>query len=120
MNGALQVGAYGLAPLVNGMGLFIATPSYNGEITFNVTSTRELLPDMEYFIECIDAALESMKAEVAPSRPRKKAAAKKPAKKAGKKRAKKSTKKTAKKAASKRPSKKTGTRKSPPGDESVG
>ena len=85
MNGARQVGAYGLAPLVNGMGLFIATPSYNGEITFNVTSTRELMPDMEFFIECIDEALASLKSAV---RPKKKTSAKKPAgKKAAKKKA---------------------------------
>ena len=78
MNGAQQVGAYGLAPLVNGMGLFIATPSYNGEITFNVTSTREIVPDMDFFIECIGASLESLKAAL---NPKKKAAKKKAAKK---------------------------------------
>jgi hypothetical protein len=78
MNGALQVGAYGLAPLVNGMGLFIATPSYNGEITFNVTSTREIMPDMEFFIECIDASVESLKVAVTPKKkPGKKKTAKK-------------------------------------------
>jgi len=93
MNGARQVGAYGLAPLVNGMGLFIATPSYNGEITFNVTSTREIMPDIEFFIECIDASVESLKAAVTPK--------KKPAKKK-KKRAKKSARKK-KKATSKTP-----------------
>ena len=68
MNGALQVGAYGLAPLVNGMGLFIATPSYNGQITFNVTSTRELLPDMEFFVECLDASVEELKAAARPNK----------------------------------------------------
>jgi diacylglycerol O-acyltransferase len=78
MNGALQVGAYGLAPLVNGMGLFIATPSYNGEITFNVTSTREIVPDMDFFVDCIDASVESLKATV---KPKKKAARKKTGKK---------------------------------------
>ena len=86
MNGAQQVGAYGLAPLVNGMGLFIATPSYNGEITFNVTSTRELLPDMEFFIECIDESVRSLKAAVEPKKKKsgkKNAAAKKVAKKTG-------------------------------------
>jgi WS/DGAT/MGAT family acyltransferase len=73
MNGALQVGAYGLAPLVNGMGLFIATPSYNGEITFNVTSTREIMPDMEFFIDCLDAEVEAFKSQLEPQRPKKKA-----------------------------------------------
>jgi diacylglycerol O-acyltransferase len=68
MNGALQVGAYGLAPLVNGMGLFIATPSYNGEITFNVTSTREILPDIDFFVDCLEASLNELKAAVKPAR----------------------------------------------------
>jgi len=82
MNGALQVGAYGLAPLVQGMGLFIATPSYNGQITFNVTSTRELLPDIEFFIDCISAEVAAlMKATLPKKRPatkqKKKAASKK-------------------------------------------
>ena len=58
MNGARQVGVYGLAPLVNGMGLFIATPSYNGEISFNVTSTREILPDIDFFIDCLESSLD--------------------------------------------------------------
>ena len=53
MNGAEQVGTYGLAPLVNGMGLFIATPSYNGQLTFNVTSTRDILPDIDFFVAVV-------------------------------------------------------------------
>jgi hypothetical protein len=57
MNGARQVGSYGMAPLVDGMGLFIATPSYDGRITFNVTSTREALPDIRFFIGCLEEGL---------------------------------------------------------------
>jgi WS/DGAT/MGAT family acyltransferase len=66
MNGALQVGHYGMAPLVNGMGLFIATPSYNGNISFNVTSTREVLPDIEFFVACLRDSLEDLKAATKP------------------------------------------------------
>jgi WS/DGAT/MGAT family acyltransferase len=88
MNGAQQVGAYGLAPLVNGMGLFIATPSYNGEITFNVTSTREIMPDVEFFIECIGETVENLKSAV---KPKKRTSDRKPASK------KTAKKKTAKK-----------------------
>ena len=65
MNGAKQIATYGIAPLVDGMGLFIATPSYNGKITFNVTSTRETLPDIRYFIECIEASLAALKKSAA-------------------------------------------------------
>jgi WS/DGAT/MGAT family acyltransferase len=63
MNGAQQIATYGIAPLADGMGLFIATPSYNGNISFNVTSTRETLPDIEFFVECIEAAVDDLKKE---------------------------------------------------------
>lgn len=65
MNGARQVATYGIAPLVDGMGLFIATPSYDGKISFNVTSTRETLPDIHFFIECIEASLDTLRKAVA-------------------------------------------------------
>ena len=69
MNGALQLATYGIAPLADGMGLFIATPSYNGNISFNVTSTRETMPDVEFFIECIESSLAELKKATAPRKP---------------------------------------------------
>ena len=54
MNGARQEGSFGMAPLSGGMGLFIAAPSYNGRMSFSVTSTREILPDIEFFMQCIE------------------------------------------------------------------
>ena len=42
------------------MGLFIATPSYNGQISFSVTSTREILPDIEFFIQCLRDSLDEL------------------------------------------------------------
>lgn len=82
MNGARVVHSCGLAPLADGMGLFIATPSYNGEIAFNVVSTREILPDIDFFMDCIDASLGELRALQPPRRKRrapgkKRAAAKK-------------------------------------------
>jgi diacylglycerol O-acyltransferase len=56
MNGARLLHTYGMAPLADGMGLFIATPSYNGEMTFSIISAREIMPDIEFFRECIDAS----------------------------------------------------------------
>jgi hypothetical protein len=70
MNGALQVGSFGMAPLANGMGLFIATPSYNGQITFNVTSTRDIVPDIDFFVDCLEQALDDLKAAIKPKKPR--------------------------------------------------
>ncbi len=56
MNGAKLTHQYGMAPLGNGMGLFIATPSYNGTMSFAVTTDRKIMPDIEFFRECIEAA----------------------------------------------------------------
>jgi len=61
LNGAKQIATYGIAPLADGMGLFIGTPSYNGNITFNVTSTRETLPDIRFFIECLEESLADLR-----------------------------------------------------------
>jgi len=69
MNGAEQVGFYGMAPLVNGMGLFIATPSYNGQISFSVTSTREVIPDMRFFTGCLEKSLSELKRAAKPRKP---------------------------------------------------
>ena len=70
MNGALQISNYGMAPLNEGMGLFIATPSYNGEITFGVTSTREILPDISFFVTCLNGSFDAlMKATKVDSKP---------------------------------------------------
>ena len=60
MNGAKILHSYAMAPLANGMGLFIATPSYNGQISFSVTSTREILPDIEFFVQCLRDAMDEL------------------------------------------------------------
>ncbi len=72
MNGAKQVGSYGLAPLGDGMGLFIATPSYNGKMSFNVISTREILPDISFFVQCLVDALDELLALTKKKAPAKK------------------------------------------------
>ena len=114
MNGARVWGSYGLAPLGDGMGLFIATPSYNGKMTFNVISTREIMPDIRFFVECLErsmAELQNAAGALSKLASKKKA----PVKKATKKKvaAKKAPKKpgTKKKAAAKKAPKKLATRK---------
>jgi WS/DGAT/MGAT family acyltransferase len=71
MNGARQVATYGMAPLAEGMGLFIATPSYNGHITFDVTSTRDALPDIRFFMECIEKSMTELKRATRPVKKKK-------------------------------------------------
>lgn len=60
--GAKMLSMYGMAPVNDGMGLFIATPSYNGKITFGVTSTRQIIPDTPFFINCLKMAFAELKA----------------------------------------------------------
>lgn len=62
MNGAKIVSQYALAGLGDKMGLFIATPSYNGRMTFSVTSSRDTLPDIRFFVECIEASFNELAA----------------------------------------------------------
>lgn len=60
MNGAQLTHQYGLAPLAHGMGLFVATPSYNGTISFGITSDRQIMPDIDFFVECLKKAFSEL------------------------------------------------------------
>ena len=77
MAGAKSTHQFALAPLGNGMGLFIATPSYNGIMSFNITSDRKIMPDVAFFRACLEDSFEEL-FNPKPKKPRKKAR-KKPA-----------------------------------------
>ena len=47
-------------------GYAIATPSCDGKISFNVISTREILPDIRFFVECLEDALAELKQAALP------------------------------------------------------
>ena len=69
--GAKLVQQYGMGPLANNMGLFIATPSYNGRIAFSIISERAILPDIAFFRECIEESFaDLMAAEPRPEKPK--------------------------------------------------
>ena len=63
--GSKVVSHYGMAPIAHGGGLFIATPSYDGKISFGITSTRDLIPDTPFFVECLVRSFEELKAAAA-------------------------------------------------------
>ncbi len=69
MNGATMIKQFGLAPITDNMGLFIATPSYNGIISFGVTSARNIMPDISFFIECLQKSFDEYKQLVQRSDP---------------------------------------------------
>ncbi|ALH81753.1 wax ester/triacylglycerol synthase family O-acyltransferase [Sphingopyxis macrogoltabida] len=75
--GAQLVQQHGMAPLANNMGLFVATPSYNGRIAFSIISERSVMPDIAFFRECIDESFADLMA-AAPKPEKAKAATEKP------------------------------------------
>lgn len=62
--GAQLVTQHGMAPLANNMGLFVATPSYNGRIAFSIVSERAVMPDIAFFRECIEDSFADLMAAV--------------------------------------------------------
>jgi WS/DGAT/MGAT family acyltransferase len=56
MNGARLTHQFGMAPLAHNHGLFIAVPSYDGRISFCITSDRAIMPDIDHVRQCIEAA----------------------------------------------------------------
>lgn len=62
--GAQLVQQHGMAPLANNMGLFVATPSYNGRIAFSIIGERSIMPDIAFFRECIDESFADLMAAV--------------------------------------------------------
>ncbi|MGQ2935363.1 MAG: WS/DGAT/MGAT family O-acyltransferase [Sphingopyxis sp.] len=77
--GAQLVQQHGMAPLANNMGLFVATPSYNGRIAFSLISERAVMPDIAFFRECIEESFADLMAAVPkPEKPKAATATPKP------------------------------------------
>ncbi|MGL3823215.1 wax ester/triacylglycerol synthase family O-acyltransferase [Sphingopyxis sp. R3-92] len=71
LTGAQLVQQHGMAPLANNMGLFVATPSYNGRIAFSIVCERSIMPDIAFFRECIDESFaDLMAATPKPEKPK--------------------------------------------------
>jgi hypothetical protein len=90
MNGAEMMGFMATAPVMDGMGLIIVAMSYNGLLNISFTCCRDIMPDPEFFAQCMQESFDELKnAALGPAgTPRKKARAKKtPRKKAPKKKA---------------------------------
>lgn len=59
LNGAKLIHQFGMAPILDGWGLLIVILSYAGTITISVTSTPEIIPDLDKFLNDIyDSSLE--------------------------------------------------------------
>lgn len=101
--GAKMVSFYGMLCLTDGLGVGHIVESYVGNITVSFTACRQLMPDPEFYAECLQESFEELRDAMLGTAAVKKAGAKKvSAKKAGAK------KTTARKAVSKKaPAKKS-------------
>jgi diacylglycerol O-acyltransferase len=60
--GARMVAQYGLGPVFDGVGLIFPVVSYCGRLTISATSSREMLPDPEFFARCLQQSYDALKA----------------------------------------------------------
>ena len=59
--GAKLVAQYGMGPIFDGMGLIFPVLSYDGALTISVTSCREMMPDPEFFAQCLQDSYEELR-----------------------------------------------------------
>ncbi len=62
--GSEMVQTLGFGPIVDGLGLFMPILSYNGKLSISATSCREMMPDPEFFSQCIQDTFDELKASV--------------------------------------------------------
>lgn len=60
MTGARMVTQFGLGPILDGMGIIHPIFSYCGEITISFTSCREMIPDPDFYAQCIQDSFDEM------------------------------------------------------------
>ncbi len=107
-SGAQLVSMHGLLCLTDGLGLGHVVQSYVGQATVTFTACRKMMPDPEFYGQCIEESFEELKAALA-AKPKKKPKAKAKAGKVSAKKGKSAPKAKPKKATAK--SKKSVTKK---------
>ncbi|NNC55785.1 MAG: WSD1 family O-acyltransferase, partial [Pseudomonadales bacterium] len=59
--GAKMVANYGTGPVMDGVALFHVIGSYNGNMSISATSCRDIMPDPEFYKQCIEESFEALK-----------------------------------------------------------
>lgn len=60
MAGAQMTASYGIGPLMDSVGLFHAVTSYCGEINITVTACRKMLPDPDFYAQCLQESYDDL------------------------------------------------------------
>jgi hypothetical protein len=86
MAGARLVVQMGTGPIFDGMGMILPVYSYGDTIAISFTSDRNMIPDPQFFADCLQASFDELLAAAqSPEAPRAAAAKPAPAKAAAKK-----------------------------------
>ena len=56
-----MVANFGTGPVTDGIGLFHVISSYCGQFTISATSCRQMMPDPEFFADCIQASYDELR-----------------------------------------------------------
>jgi len=67
--GARIHSAFGMAPILDGLGLILVVLSYNGRISIGVNSCEQIVPDPDNMAECIEQAFGELENAVAKAGP---------------------------------------------------
>ncbi|MEM9385402.1 MAG: wax ester/triacylglycerol synthase family O-acyltransferase [Pseudomonadota bacterium] len=63
-NGARVLSTLGTAPIIDGLGMIIVVTSYLEELSISVTACPSVLPDVEFFEQCLRESMEEIDAAV--------------------------------------------------------
>jgi len=58
--GARVHSAYGMAPILDGLGLILVVVSYYGRISIGISSCQQIVPDPDYMAECFGRSLDAL------------------------------------------------------------
>jgi WS/DGAT/MGAT family acyltransferase len=59
--GSRMVASFGLGPVTHGIGLFQPVIGYNGQITVSAISCREMMPDPEFYCDCLTESFDDLR-----------------------------------------------------------
>jgi WS/DGAT/MGAT family acyltransferase len=59
--GAELLATWGCGPVLDGMGLILSAHSYNGKLFLCATSCRDIMPDPEFFSQCLQNAFDDLR-----------------------------------------------------------
>ena len=63
--GAKLLRVYGSGPVVDGAALFHTALSYCGELNLSVMSCVEILPDMDFYLDCLQCTFDQLASAIA-------------------------------------------------------